>query len=209
MKKIIITGGLGFIGSHLVRLFLKSNYKVLNIDSQTYASIKNLQFLNHKNYTFSKIDIANFKKLKKRILSFSPDYIINCAAESHVDRSITGPKIFVTSNIIGTFNILEILRNIKKKIRFLQVSTDEVFGSLKRNSLKFNEITRYDPMSPYSASKASADHFVRSYGNTYNIDYIITNCSNNYGPYQNPEKLIPKVILSCIFKDQIPVYGKD
>lgn len=206
MKKIIITGGLGFIGSHLVRLFLKK-FKVLNIDKDGYASIKSLDFKNDKNYKFVHQDLSNFKKIKEIITSYKPDYIINCAAESHVDNSITNPGVFIKSNIIGTFNILESLKFLKKKIRFLQVSTDEVFGSLKLKEKKFSENTRYDPQSPYSSSKASADHLVRSYGNTYGLDYVITNCSNNFGPYQNPEKFIPKIILSCIFKRKIPVYG--
>lgn len=206
MKKIIITGGSGFIGSHLVKLFLKNKYKVLNIDKLSYASIKNFKIKN-SNYKFKKIDISNYNILKKTIIKFNPNFIINCAAESHVDRSIKSPLIFLKSNILGTFNILEVLRTSKIKCRFLQVSTDEVFGSLKLKEKKFNETTRYNPKSPYSASKASADHFVRAYGNTFNLDYLITNCSNNFGPYQNPEKFIPTVIINCIKKNKIPIYG--
>lgn len=206
MKKIIITGGLGFIGSHLVKLFLKNNYQVLNIDKKTYASIKNINF-QKKNYFFKKLDIKNFKKLDNEVKKFKPDFFINCAAESHVDNSIKKPKVFLDTNISGTFNCLESVMRLKKKCRYLQVSTDEVFGSLKKNEKKFDEKTKYNPQSPYSASKASADHFVRAYGNTYNLDYIITNCSNNFGPYQNPEKLIPKIIINCIKKKEIPIYG--
>jgi dTDP-glucose 4,6-dehydratase len=206
MKKIIITGGLGFIGSHLVKLFLASNYKVLNIDKKTYASIKKINF-SKKNYLFKKIDITNSKKLNNEVEKFKPDFLINCAAESHVDNSIINPKVFLETNVIGTFNCLESVLKLKSKCRFLQVSTDEVFGSLKKKQRKFNEKTSYNPQSPYSASKASADHLVRSYGNTYNIDYIITNCSNNFGPYQNPEKLIPKIIINCMRRKKIPIYG--
>lgn len=206
MKKIIITGGLGFIGSHLVKLFLNSGYQVLNIDKISYASIKNINFKS-KNYFFKKIDISNFSKLYKAVKTFDPEYIINCAAESHVDRSIVGPKVFIESNIVGTFNVLETINKLNRKIRLLQVSTDEVYGSLKIKEKKFTEKSKYDPKSPYSASKASSDHLVRAYGNTYNLDYIITNCSNNFGPFQNPEKFIPTVILSCLKKNRIPVYG--
>lgn len=208
MGKIVITGGLGFIGSFLVRKFLNSGYKVLNLDNKTYASIKNLNFMNSK-YIFKKVDIANPKKTFEVLSNFKPDFVINCAAESHVDNSIKNPSIFLKSNVNGTFNLLEATRFLqkKKKIRYLQVSTDEVYGSLEINRSKFSEKTSYNPKSPYSASKAAADHLVRSYGNTYDLDYIITNCSNNFGPFQNPEKLLPKVILSCIKRKSIPVYG--
>ena len=204
-KNVIVTGGSGFIGSNLVRILLKKKYNVLNLDKLSYASIKNLKFKTKK-YSFKKCDISQFKKTEKIINNFKPNYIINCAAESHVDRSIKNPSDFMKSNILGTFNILETLKKIKWKCRLLHVSTDEVFGSLKKTK-KFNEETRYDPKSPYSASKASSDHLVRAYGNTYNIDYVITNCSNNYGPFQHPEKFIPTVILSCLKKKKIPIYG--
>ncbi len=205
IKKIIVTGGCGFIGSHLVDRLLEKNYKVFNIDSLTYASVKT-NFIN-KNYQFLKSEIQN-KKIFKKIKKFDPDIIINCAAESHVDRSINNPSKFLESNIFGTFNLLEIIRKIKKKIIFYQISTDEVFGSLKLSENKFSESSTYAPKSPYSASKASADHLVRSYANTYKLNYFISNCSNNYGTRQHFEKFIPKIILSCLKKKKIPVYGK-
>ena len=200
-----MTGGLGFIGSCLAKK-LSREYRVLNIDKISQVSQKKLHI--KKNYIFKKIDICNLKSLKTVFNSFNPDFVINCAAESHVDRSITSPKSFINSNILGTFNILECVKDATKKIRLLQISTDEVFGSLKISDKKFSEKTSYLPQSPYSASKASADHLVRAYGNTFGIDYLITNCSNNYGPFQFPEKLIPVIILSCIKKQKIPIYGK-
>ena len=206
IKNLVITGGNGFIGSHLVEIALKKNLRVLNIDKLNYCS--NSKKFNHQNYFFKKLDLTNGKKLSIILKKFGPDAIINCAAESHVDRSIDNPEIFVHSNINSTLNILNLIKNYKKKVKFIQVSTDEVFGSLKNNKKKFDLKSKYDPKSPYSASKASSDFFVRSFGNTYNIDYVITNCSNNYGPYQYIEKLIPVVILSCIKKKYIPVYGK-
>lgn len=205
--KIVVTGGLGFIGSYIVKNLVKKKHKVLNIDKISYCSQRNLKIKNN-NYRFIKSDISKYS-IEKIILKFNPDMIINCAAETHVDRSIDNPRQFIESNIIGTFNLLNaaIKIQLKKKIRFVQISTDEVFGSLKINKNKFNEKTPYNPKSPYSAAKASSDHLVRSYGNTFNLDYIITNCSNNYGPYQYPEKLIPVVINCCINKRSIPIYG--
>lgn len=205
MKKIIITGGCGFIGSYLVHSALKRKFRVLNIDKISYAS-RNLN-IKHKNYTLVKADLINTKKLEKIFNKFKPDFIINCAAESHVDRSIDNPDIFFQSNLLGTLNLLNETIKIKKKIRFLQVSTDEVFGSLKFNKMKFNENSNYKPNSPYSASKASADHLVRAYGETFGLNYVITNCSNNFGPFQYPEKLIPVVIKNLINKSKIPIYG--
>ena len=206
-KKLLITGGSGFIGSHLVYIALKKNYNVLNIDKLTYAS-RNLNIKN-KNYQFKKIDICNSKKIYSIIKKFKPSLIINCAAESHVDRSIKIPDTFFQSNLIGTVNILNSIKNLNKKIRLLQISTDEVFGSLPLNSKKkFNINSFYQPNSPYSASKAAADHAVRAYGETFKIDYVITNCSNNYGPHQHDEKLIPTIIKSCVKKKLIPIYGK-
>ena len=206
MKKIIVTGGCGFIGSQIIKFLLKKKYKILVLDKLSYASNLSLFKLKKKYLHFKKIDISNEDKLIRILKKFQPDFIINCAAETHVDRSINDPDRFIKSNIIGTYNILEYLKkNIK--CRLVHVSTDEVFGSLKLNNLKFNENSKYNPMSPYSASKAASDHLVRAYGNTYNIDYIITNCSNNYGPYQHPEKFIPTVINSCIKKKKIPIYG--
>lgn len=201
-NKIIITGGLGFIGSHLVKLLLKENYTILNIDKISYASQKTK--INHSNYFFKKLNIYNFRTLKKIINNFKPNIIVNCAAETHVDRSISSAKKFINSNILGTFNLLEIIKE-KKNIKYIHVSTDEVFGSIKKG--KFKENSCYNPNSPYAASKASSDHLVRSYGKTYKIKYCITNCTNNFGPYQYPEKLIPLVIIKCIKKEKIPVYG--
>ena len=214
---IIITGGCGFIGSHLIiRLLKNKKNKILNLDKINYASntFLNKEFLKNKNYRFKKIDIRNSQSVKKSILNFKPNYIFHLAAESHVDRSIDGPKIFIESNIIGTFNILEGVRkylslnkNLKKFIRFHHISTDEVYGDLQKSKIKFRENTRYDPSSPYSASKASSDHLVRSWGRTYNLPYIITNCSNNFGPHQFPEKFIPHIILCILNNKKIPIYG--
>ena len=214
---IIITGGCGFIGSHLIiRLMKNKKNKILNLDKINYASntFLNKEFLKNKNYRFKKIDIRNSQSVKKSILNFKPNYIFHLAAESHVDRSIDGPKIFIESNIIGTFNILEGVRkylslnkNLKKFIRFHHISTDEVYGDLQKSKIKFRENTRYDPSSPYSASKASSDHLVRSWGRTYNLPYIITNCSNNFGPHQFPEKFIPHIILCILNNKKIPIYG--
>lgn len=206
MKKIVLTGGSGFIGSNLTRILLKKKYKILVIDKLTYASNANIEKLKHKNFKFIKLDISKKKKLINELTNFKPNYIINCAAETHVDRSIVQSDEFILSNIIGTYNILEFLKK-NQKCRLIQISTDEVFGSLKSAQNKFNEKTKYDPKSPYSASKASADHLVRAYGNTYNIDFVITNCSNNFGPFQHPEKFIPTVILSCLKRKKIPIYG--
>ena len=206
MKKILITGGCGFIGSNLVKLLIKKNYKLLIFDKLSYASNNTVSKIKNKNIIFKKVDISNKKQLKKKLIKYRPNYIINCAAETHVDRSIKRSDEFIYSNIIGTFNILEYLK-INNKCRLVHISTDEVFGSLKKNEKKFDENTKYDPKSPYSSSKAASDHLVRAYGNTFNIDYIITNCSNNFGPFQHPEKLIPKIILSCLKKNKIPIYG--
>lgn len=204
MKKLLLTGGQGFIGSHLLKKLIKK-YKVLNIDKLSYASQRPQSKL--KNCKLLKIDLKNYIKLEKAFNNFNPDIVVNCAAESHVDNSIKKPMNFIESNIIGTFNLLELSRMSKKKIKFLQVSTDEVFGSLTKKEKKFDELNSYKPKSPYSATKASADHLVRSYGNTFDLNYLITNCSNNYGPYQYPEKLIPVIIFSCIKKEKIPIYG--
>ena len=213
-KNILITGGAGFIGSHVVRQFVKNypNYNIYNLDSLTYAgNLENLYDINFfSNYTFIKGDISNelfindlFKKHRFRS-------IIHLAAESHVDRSIDDPLVFVKTNILGTITLLNAFKNIwkdnwKDKI-FYHVSTDEVYGSLGIKGL-FTEKTSYDPNSPYSASKASSDHFVRAYGETYKMPYIITNCSNNYGPNQFPEKLIPLFINNIIHKKPLPIYG--
>ena len=217
--KILITGGAGFIGGALIRkLLLTTKYKLFNLDKLSYASnlesIKNISFSRDKDrYEFLNIDLYNFDKTKEAIEYAKPDKIIHLAAESHVDRSIETPSIFVKSNIVGTFNLIESARQYWEKSRsaqgnfvFHHVSTDEVFGSLGSIG-KFNETTRYDPRSPYSASKASSDHLVRSYFYTYGLPTLITNCSNNYGPWQFPEKLIPLVILKAINNEIIPLYG--
>ena len=208
MGKILVTGGLGFIGSNLINLLLKKNYKVLNIDKVTYASnfynIK--EFKKNKNYKFIKCDLNNPKKLKEIIAKYKPIGIFNVAAETHVDRSIDGPKNFINSNIIGTFNILEILRKQKIKIKLIHISTDEVYGDILRGRSK--EDDAYKPSSPYAASKAASDHLVTSYIRTYKVPAIVTNCSNNFGPRQHPEKLIPKIIYNILNNKNLPIYGK-
>lgn len=213
-NNILITGGAGFIGSHLVKLFTKkySDYNIYNVDILSYAS--NLDFIsdlnNHKNYNFISLDIRDFKEVNKIFKTYNITHVINLAAESHVDNSINNPILFLETNVLGTVNLLEAARthwkNCFENKLFYQISTDEVFGSLK-NEGKFTESSPYKPNSPYSASKASADHFVRSYGKTYNLPYIISNSSNNFGPNQNKEKLIPTVIKSIIENKMIPVYG--
>jgi len=204
-KKIVITGGSGFIGSHLVKKFLKNNYTVLNLDKLSKESQK--LYIRNKNYFFKKCDLINQKKLNKILNNFKPSIIINAAAESHVDRSIDQPKYFYENNISSTLNLLEYIRQSEKKVEFIHISTDEVFGSLRLKEKKFNVNSKYDPRSPYSASKASSDHAVRAYGETFKINYSITNCSNNYGRYQYPEKLIPVIIKNCIERKPIPIYG--
>ena len=208
MKKVIVTGGLGFIGSNLINLLLSKKYKVLNIDKVSYASnfYNTVKFKNNKNYKFVKCDLNNIKNLEKIIDKFKPQAIFNVAAETHVDRSIDGPKNFIFSNIIGTFNILEILRKSKKKIKLVHISTDEVYGDVIKGRSK--EDDAYKPSSPYAASKASSDHLIYSYIRTYKIDANITNCSNNFGPNQHPEKLIPKLIYNIINNKKLPIYGK-
>ncbi len=211
MKKIIVTGGLGFIGSNLTINLLKKNYKVLNIDKKSYASnIYNIKdFQNKNNYKYYNCDLLNTKKVSKILFNFKPDIIFNLAAETHVDRSIDKPDIFIKSNIIGTFNLLEVFRKFykkSKKIKFIHVSTDEVYGDILKSRSKEN--SAYLPSSPYAASKASSDHLVYSYFKTYNLPVIITNCSNNYGPRQHPEKLIPKLIYNLIHNKNLPIYGK-
>ena len=210
MKKVIVTGGLGFIGSNLVELLLEKKYKVINIDKNTYSSnfynVK--EFKKNKNYSFIKCDIAN-RKLAKIINKHKPIGIFNLAAETHVDRSIDGPGSFIQSNIIGVFNILEIFRKYSvknKKSRLIHISTDEVYGDILTGRTKENY--PYNPSSPYAASKASSDHLVSSYVRTYKIPAIVTNCSNNYGPKQHPEKLIPKLIYNIITNKKLPIYGK-
>ena len=213
-KNILITGGCGFIGSNLVISLVKKypNYNFINFDKLTYAgNLSNLLSISRsKNYEFIKGDLYNYNDISKVFSSFQIDAIIHLAAESHVDRSIRDPLSFVKTNVIGTLNILEASKkswndSFKNKL-FYHISTDEVYGSLGESGY-FTENTSYDPHSPYSASKASSDHFVRAYGDTYNLPYIISNCSNNYGPYQFPEKLIPLTINNIIEDREIPVYG--
>ena len=210
MKKIIVTGGLGFIGSNLIGILLKKKYKVLNLDKVTYASnfYNTKTFLDNKNYKFVKCDLVNIKKLTKIINEYKPDGIFNLAAETHVDRSIDGPRSFINSNIIGVFNLLEIFKNFSKKkpkSKLIHISTDEVYGDILKG--RSNEHYPYIPSSPYAASKASSDHLVYSYVRTYKIPAMITNCSNNYGPRQHPEKLIPKLIYNLINNKDLPIYG--
>lgn len=212
MIKILVTGGSGFIGSNFISKLLKKNYKILNIDKLTYAGNNyNLkEFNKYANYAFKRIDIKS-KKINKIFDTFEPDVLINFAAETHVDRSIDSSRNFLLTNILGTHNLLEVSKNYtqkkKKKFKFIQISTDEVFGDLNKRKEKFNIGSKYNPSSPYSASKASSDHLVRAWSRTYNLNSIILNCSNNYGPYQYPEKLIPHALISLIEKKKIPIYG--
>ena len=213
-KSILITGGAGFIGSHVVRLFVNKypNYKVFNLDKLTYAgNLENLKDVENKpNYTFIKGDITDESVINNLFLEHQFDNVIHLAAESHVDRSIKDPLAFIKTNVIGTMILLNAFKelwqqNFANKL-FYHVSTDEVYGSLGETGL-FSETTSYDPNSPYSASKASSDHFVRAYGETYNMPYVISNCSNNYGANQFPEKLIPLFINNIINNKPLPVYG--
>jgi dTDP-glucose 4,6-dehydratase len=213
-KNILITGGAGFIGSHVVRLFVNNypNYQIINMDKLTYAgNLVNLEDIQGKsNYTFVKCDICDFDKVKKVFKEYKIDNVIHLAAESHVDRSIKDPFSFAQTNVMGTLSLLQAAKlfwglNFHNKL-FYHISTDEVYGSLGVDGL-FSETTAYDPHSPYSASKASSDHFVRSFQDTYKMPTVISNCSNNYGSYQFPEKLIPLFINNIINNKQLPVYG--
>jgi dTDP-glucose 4,6-dehydratase len=205
MKKVIVTGGLGFIGSNLIKLLNKKKFFVINIDKISYSSNTNNIPTNIKNYKFYKKNINNKYFIVKILKKYKPSLIFNLAAETHVDKSIDGPKSFINSNILGVFNLLEAIRMYKKKIKLINVSTDEVYGDI--NKLSSNENDAYNPSSPYSASKASGDLLVKSYIRTYKIPAIITNCCNNYGPNQYPEKLIPTIIYKIIRNESIPIYG--
>ena len=213
MKKVVVTGGSGFIGSNLIQLLLKKNFFVINIDKSSYSAnpynVKN--FKKNKNYLFFKLDINNKQKIFKILKKYKPIGIFNLAAETHVDRSIDDAENFIKSNVLGVYNLLEAIRKledrIKNKLRFLQISTDEVYGDIPENK-KADENYNYNPSSPYSASKAGADQLVRSYGRTYGIKTLIANPCNNYGPNQFPEKFIPKMIYNIQNNKSLPLYGK-
>jgi dTDP-glucose 4,6-dehydratase len=212
-KKILITGGAGFIGTHVIKHFLEKypDYLIVNVDSLTYAgNLWNLKDVEKfPNYKFERRDVTDFDAMKKVFDIYSPDGVIHLAAESHVDRSISNPIAFVNTNVIGSVVLLNLAKDAQKDnpdFLFYQVSTDEVYGSLGETGL-FTETTSYDPRSPYSASKAAADHFVRAYYHTYGLNIVISNCSNNYGPYQFPEKLIPLMINNILKQKPLPIYG--
>jgi dTDP-glucose 4,6-dehydratase len=214
--KLLVTGGAGFIGSAVIRhLINDTNYTVLNIDALTYAgNLDSIPCSDHERYQFTQVDICNSVALEQVFNRFQPDAVMHLAAESHVDRSIDGPAEFIQTNIVGTYNILEASRKHwssldgadKEKFRFHHISTDEVYGDLGPKGL-FTEETNYEPSSPYSASKASSDHLVRAWQRTYGLPTLITNCSNNYGPYHFPEKLVPLIILNALAGKALPVYG--
>ena len=213
---ILITGGAGFIGSAVIRKAISAGHSVVNVDSLTYsANLKNVESVsNNPNYSFEQVDILERGELDLIFEEHQPDCVMHLAAESHVDRSIDGPSNFIKTNIVGTFNILEASRSYwlsnvsPKNFCFHHVSTDEVFGSLCTDpKVRFTETSPYDPRSPYSASKASSDHLVRAWHETYGLPILLTNCSNNYGPYHFPEKLVPLVIINALAENPIPIYG--
>jgi dTDP-glucose 4,6-dehydratase len=216
--KILVTGGAGFIGSAVIRHILKdTHYDVINVDKLTYAgNLESLpQGIDNARYCFEQVDICDDKEVARVFNQYQPSCVMHLAAESHVDRSIDGPYEFIQTNIIGTFSLLEQARSYfdglsdedRKRFRFHHISTDEVYGDLEDTDSLFSETTAYAPSSPYSASKASSDHLVRAWGRTYGLPIIITHCSNNYGPYHFPEKLIPHVILNAIHGKPLPIYG--
>jgi|TARA_B110001452_G_scaffold235074_1_gene213695 dTDP-glucose 4,6-dehydratase len=208
MNKVIVTGGNGFIGSNLIKFLIKKKFFVINVDKSAYSKnsylLKNIK---KQKYIFYKLDINNKKKILYILKKHQPEAIFNLAAETHVDRSIDSPKEFINSNIVGVFNLLEAIREYKKKIRLIHISTDEVYGDLKNNT-RSDETNSYQPSSPYSASKASADHLIKSYVRTFGVDASISNCCNNYGPGQFPEKLIPTMIFNVLNNKPLPIYGK-
>jgi len=208
-KNIIVTGGLGFIGSNLIDLLISKKYSVINLDKISYSSnFFNLKdYKNHTKYKFIKCDL-NSKKIPGLLMKYKPICIFNLAAETHVDRSIDGPKNFINSNVLGTFNLLEAFKvfSSKYKSKLIHISTDEVYGDVLKG--RSDENFSYKPSSPYAASKAASDHLVYSYIRTYKIPAVISNCSNNYGPKQHPEKLIPKLIYNIINNKELPIYGK-
>lgn len=213
--KILVTGGCGFIGSAVVRQAIQAGHQIVNIDKLTYAAnLANVETVaDHPAYAFEQADIADRAAMDRIFVEHSPDAVMHLAAESHVDRSIDGPGVFIRTNIEGTYTLLEAARSFWDRqgrpdsFRFHHVSTDEVYGSLGQDGL-FTETTPYAPRSPYSASKAASDHLVRAWGETYGLPVILTNCSNNYGPYHFPEKLIPVIILRALAGEPIPVYGE-
>ena len=208
MKRFIVTGGYGFIGSNLIKLLLKKKFKVLNIDKLSYSAQKyNLKDIKSKNYFFKKTDINNKKEILKILKRYKPHGIFNLAADTHVDRSIDDSSNFIKNNILGVYNLLEAIINYKKKVRLVHISTDEVYGDIS-GSKRSDESFPYIPSSPYSASKASSDHLVNAYIRTHKIDAVISNCSNNYGPRQFPEKLIPKMIYNILNNKPLPIYAK-
>jgi dTDP-glucose 4,6-dehydratase len=218
VKKILITGGAGFIGSALIRYIINNtDHSIINVDKLTYAgNLESLESIkNHDRYVFEQVDICNASDIKKIFNKYKPDILMHLAAESHVDRSIDSPGEFINTNIFGTYVLLEQARSYWSKLidekrqhfRFHHISTDEVYGDLKGTNDLFTEVTPYAPSSPYSASKASSDHLVRAWQRTFNLPTLITNCSNNYGPYQFPEKLIPLIILNALEGKDIPIYG--
>lgn len=211
MKTLLVTGGLGFIGSNLIELLLKNKFRVINVDKVSYSSnfYNTKDYKKDKNYRFIRCDINNQVKINKILKKYKPDCIFNLAAETHVDRSIDNAKHFIKSNITGVFSLLQVCKSYakkNKKFKFIHISTDEVYGDKIKGSS--NENDPYKPSSPYAASKASSDHLVYSYIRTFNFPGIVTNCSNNYGPKQHPEKLIPKIIYNILNNRPLPIYGK-
>jgi len=216
--KFLITGGAGFIGSAMIRHIINNtDHSVINIDKLTYAgNLESLESIEtSEKYVFEHVDICDTDKIERIFNQYQPDIVMHLAAESHVDRSIDGPYQFIQTNIVGTYVLLEKARNYwsrlegdkKNKFRFHHVSTDEVYGDLEDKNSLFTENTSYDPSSPYSASKASSDHLVRAWQRTFSLPTVITNCSNNYGPYQFPEKLIPLIIINALKGKELPIYG--